>query len=103
MTIKEINKGLEIKKITGLKFGNSRAYAMGEKNEYALFHKDLGYLSFKSDNERRKVGVKFPYTPLGRRKALQSILDGGGFTDFEGVEWIWPIQEETKGTATLPR
>lgn len=103
MTIKEINKGLEIKKITGFKFGNRGAYIKGDKNEYALFHKDLGYLSFKSDNENLECGIKFPYTPLGRNKALQSILDGGGFVDFDGIEWIWPMQEEVKGTATLPR
>ena len=82
-------KDLEIKRITNLKFGTSKAYLKG--NGFALHHKDLGYLSFKSSNDGLKYGVKYPYSPQGGKKALQSILENGGFTNYDSVEWIQPM------------
>ncbi|WP_135552082.1 3-isopropylmalate dehydratase [Paenibacillus cymbidii] len=38
---------------------------------------DGSYVGFKGD--------KGPYIPVGGRKALQSILDAGGFTSFDGM------------------
>lgn len=88
MTTQEINQGLEVKKIDGLKFGNRLGYYM--PTGFAFYHKELGFLSFKSDNKRRN-NVSIPYLPQGGEKALQSILDSGGLVDYDGIEWIQAI------------
>lgn len=89
MTAQEINQGLEIKSVKGLKFGNEKAYC--KPTGFALYHKNLGFLSFKESNKGNPYQVPRPYNPLGGKKALKSILDYGGFTDYDDVEWIQPI------------
>lgn len=89
MTNTEITKGLEIVKLKELKFGNKLAYTI--PTGFALRHKELGFLSFEADNKDTKYGVKIPYIPVGGKKALQSILDGGGLTSYDGIEWLHPI------------
>lgn len=91
MQNKQITQGLEIVKLKGIKFGNSLAYVV--PTGFALRHKELGFLSFIVDNVNAKYGVKVPYIPTGGKKALASILEAGGLTDYEGVEWIQPIAE----------
>jgi hypothetical protein len=49
---------------------------------YALHHEELGYFAFEGD---------CPYRPVGGREALQSILDAGGFIDFDTSVWIREI------------
>jgi hypothetical protein len=74
---------LTITNINGLKFAGKDGYYMASKNTWA-FKTEKG---FYSDD-----GV-YPYVPAGGKKALQTILDGGGFTNYDGVKFIAPIQE----------
>ena len=46
------------------------------------FKTDKGYLSFD--------GI-IPYIPRGGKKALESILAQGGFTDYNNVIWLTPL------------
>lgn len=87
----DINKELEIVKLNKIKFGNSLAYAMPKG--YAFYHSELGYLSLKSSNQKYKYGVKIPYIPTGGIKALEEIIELGGFSNFDDIEWIHPIHE----------
>jgi len=89
MTIQEINKNLEIKSVKGLKFGNKLGHC--KPTGLALYHKDLGFLSFKEDNKEKPHQIPTPYSPRGGKKALKSILENGGFTNYDSVEWIQPI------------
>lgn len=99
MTIQEINQSLEVKSVKGLKFGNKKVYCMTKG--YGLYHKDLGFLAFKADNEGYPAPK--PYTPLGGKEALESILECGGFDNYDEIEWMHPIKISKKETATLPR
>lgn len=83
----EITKGLQIKKVNGLRFGNHLAY--NEARGYAFYHEDLGYMSFKKDNESKDA--KVPYIPLGGKRALEYILDTGGLIHYDDIEWLQPI------------
>ena len=38
-----------------------------------------------SDDNRYRVA---PYIPCGGKRALQAILNAGGFTSFEGMEYV---------------
>ena len=38
--------------------------------------------------DRDKYGILVPYIPCGGKRALQSILDAGGFCSFEGMEYV---------------
>ena len=71
---------LTIVNIKGMKFEDANGYYMTSKNTYA-FKTEKGYYS--------EDGV-FPYVPGGGKKALQMILDGGGFTSYEGIKFILP-------------
>ena len=53
---------------------------------YALFEEGKGYIAFS--HSRDKYGILTPYMPQGGKKALQSILDAGGFTSFENIEFV---------------
>lgn len=90
MTNTEITKGLQIIKLKGVKFGNKLAFTKFEKG-YALYHKELGFMAFKADNQNKPFGVAIPYTPSGGRKALQAILEAGGLIHYNDVEWLQPI------------
>lgn len=83
----DITKELEIKNINGLRFGNQKTCC--KTKGYAFYHKRLGYLAFKEDN--KESDIKVPYIPLGGKSALQSILESGGFTDYNNIEWLHPI------------
>lgn len=87
MRTQEINKGLEIKRVNGLKFGNKKIYCMAKG--YGLYHKDLGFLAFKEDNKGQPAPK--PYTPKGGKKALESILENEGLSSYENIEWIQPM------------
>lgn len=41
-----------------------------------------GYLSFNGET---------PYTPVGGKRALQSILDLGGFEGYDGITFVMPF------------
>ncbi len=73
---------LTIVNIKGMKFAGKDGYYMASKNAYA-FETEKG---FYSDD-----GV-YPYTPAGGKKALQVILDGGGFLNYDGVVFVQPME-----------
>jgi len=73
---------LTITNIKGLKFAGKDGYYMASKNTYAF----LTEKGFYSDD-----GI-YPYVPGGGKKALQQILDCGGFTDYDNVKFIQPME-----------
>lgn len=75
---------MQIKRINAVKFG-TRAVARVVSG-YTLYEEGKGYIAFSSD--RDDFGILVPYIPCGGRKALQSILDAGGFCSFEGMEYV---------------
>lgn len=52
----------------------------------ALYEEGKGYIAFSSD--RDEFGILAPYIPCGGKRALQSILDAGGFCSFDGMEYV---------------
>ena len=79
---------MQIIKLKDARFGSNRIYTV--VSGYAFFEEGKGYIAFSSD--RDKYGILTPYIPLGGRKALQSILDAGGFSSFEGMEYVNELQ-----------
>ena len=53
---------------------------------YAIYEEGKGYIAFSSD--RDEFGILAPYIPCGGKRALQSILDAGGFCSFDGMEYV---------------
>lgn len=45
-----------------------------------------GYVAYSSN--RDKYGILAPYIPCGGKRALQAILNAGGFISFEGMEYV---------------
>lgn len=86
MTNEMITKNLQIVSLKGIKFSSPSKQITVELKGYAFYNKDFGYLSFKSDNIGKLVNV--PYAPKGGKKALQEILNAGGFTSYDDIEWI---------------
>jgi hypothetical protein len=77
-TTDQINSELKIVKLSGQKFAiNKSSYTMPKG--FVLYHPVFGFLGFSD-------GIS-PYQPIGGKKALQSILEDGGFTSFEGMKW----------------
>ena len=60
-----------------------------DKKHYGFHVEGKGYIAFTAD--RDKLGVLTPYSPKGGKKALQSILDAGGFLNFDGMEYVTAI------------
>lgn len=52
---------------------------------YCLKHPEKGYFAFAGNTE--------PYIPCGGRKALVSILEQGGFLDFDNIIWLQPFTQ----------
>lgn len=73
---------MEIIKLNEVKFLIKGGYAFCRG--YALKSAE-GFIAFDCDN-----GI--PYMPKGGKKALQSILDVGGFTSFDGMCFVNPMQ-----------
>ena len=70
-----------------------------QKNNGTLLHKKvvarkMGCKSVEEYNRRmarREKNLKeilAPYIPCGGKRALQSILDAGGFCSFDGMEYV---------------
>ena len=53
---------------------------------WGLIQRIKGYIAFSSD--RDEFGILAPYIPCGGKRALQSILDAGGFCSFDGMEYV---------------
>ena len=80
-TIK-INNALEIVRLKGnLKFKHPLGYTL--PCGYCFKHPEKGFFAFAGETE--------PYMPCGGRKALLSIMQSGGFLDFDNAVWLQPL------------
>ena len=75
---------MQIKRLKDAKFGNK--LIARSVTGYALYEEGKGYIAFSS--ARDKYGILIPYIPAGGKKALQDILDDGGFISFSGMEYV---------------
>lgn len=75
---------MQIKRLKGAKFGNKLIARV--VTGWALYEEGKGYIAFSCD--RDKYGILIPYTPVGGKKALQAILNAGGFCSFDGMEYV---------------
>ena len=82
MTTTKIYEGLKLVKLKGQKFKGNMGYY--EPNNHCLYHPQLGYLAFK--------GSQVPYSPQGGRKLLKQMLEGRGFSSFDGMVWLQPMK-----------
>ena len=73
-----------IKRLKEAAFGNEKIWKV--VTGWALYEEGKGYVAFSGD--RDKFGILIPYIPVGGKRALQSILDAGGFVSFEGMEYV---------------
>lgn len=73
-----------IKRLKNAKFGGSNIWKV--VTGWALYEEGKGYVAFSAD--RDKFGILIPYIPVGGKRALQSILDAGGFVSFDGMEYV---------------
>lgn len=75
---------MTIKRLKNTKFGNAKIHCV--VTGWALYEEGKGYVAFS--NERDQYGILTPYIPRGGKKALQAILDAGGFCSFDGMEYV---------------
>ena len=75
---------MQIKRLKDAKFGNKLIARV--VTGWALYEEGKGYVAFSGD--RDKYGILTPYIPVGGNKALQAILDAGGFVSFSGMEYV---------------
>lgn len=73
-----------IKRLKEAAFGNEKICRV--VTGWALYEEGKGYVAFSGD--RDKFGILIPYIPVGGKRALQSILDAGGFVSFDGMEYV---------------
>lgn len=79
-----LNSGLQIVDVSGKKFMiNSTTGYIVSNRKFAFYIHGLGYLKFKNEKEI--------YMPLGGKKALQSIINMGGFLHYEDMDFVNPI------------
>ena len=78
-----INNALKIDKLTeNVKFLSKDKKGYYLPAGYCFWHPQKGYLAF--------AGAETPYIPAGGEKALKSIMEGGGFIDFDTAVWLKP-------------
>ena len=75
---------MEIKRLKNTKFGTNKIARV--VTGWALYEAGKGWIAFS--NARDQFGILVPYIPCGGKKALQSILDAGGFVSFDGMEYV---------------
>lgn len=73
-----------IKRLKEAAFGNEKIWRV--VTGWALYEEGKGYVAFSGDKD--KFGILIPYIPVGGKRALQSILDAGGFVSFDGMEYV---------------
>lgn len=77
-----INSSLSIVRLNGnVKFKAPLGYYA--PYGYCFKHPVNGYLAFS--------GEEVPYIPCGGKKALTSIMESGGFLDFNTAVWLQPM------------
>nr|DAW00049.1 MAG TPA: hypothetical protein [Caudoviricetes sp.] len=75
---------MQIKRLRNTHFGTKKISRV--VTGWALYEPGKGWVAFSAD--RDEFGILIPYIPCGGKKALQSILDAGGFCSFEGMEYV---------------
>ena len=75
---------MTIKRLKDARFGNEKVQRV--VTGWALYEEGKGFVAFSC--HRDKFGILIPYIPRGGKKALQSILDAGGFVSFDGMEFV---------------
>lgn len=75
---------MKIKRLKNVKFGTNKLHVV--VTGWALYEEGKGYIAFSCD--RDNYGILVPYIPCGGKRALQSILDAGGFCSFESMEYV---------------
>lgn len=68
-------------------FGTNKLYV--KFTGWCLYEENKGYAAFTCHTD--KYGILTPYSPVGGKKALQTILDQGGFTSLEGITFVNPF------------
>ncbi len=84
-TTKQLNARLQIVRLDGLQFKAPLGVAIA--HGWGLYIEGMGYLKFKHDN-----ASFVPYAPIGGRKALERIINGGGLLNYNGIEFINPVK-----------
>lgn len=75
---------MQIKRLRNTHFGTKKISRV--VTGWALYEPGKGWVAFSAD--RDGFGILVPYIPCGGKRALQSILDAGGFCSFEGMEYV---------------
>lgn len=75
---------MKIIRLKNVKFGTKKISRV--VTGWALYEEGKGYIAFSCDKDQ--YGILVPYIPCGGKRALQSILDAGGFCSFEGMEYV---------------
>ena len=92
-----LNSSLEKCHLDGLSFrsnsGKIRTYG---RNDWAFFITGLGWVSMPDDDG-------LPYTPIGGRKALGEIKSAGGFLNYDGFQFVWPVDPTKPISPTIGR
>ena len=66
---------MQIKRLRNTHFGTKKISRV--VTGWALYEPGKGWVAFSAD--RDEFGILIPYIPCGGKRALQSILDAGGF------------------------
>ena len=75
---------MQIKRLKEAKFGSNKISRV--VTGWALYEEGKGWVAFSC--HRDQYGVLIPYIPSGGKKALQAILNAGGFVSFDGMEYV---------------
>lgn len=76
-----------IKRLKDVRFAKETGALSCIVTGWALYEEGKGYIAF---SHNRRFGLLLPYMPCGGRKALQAILDAGGFLSMDGMEYVQP-------------
>lgn len=87
----KLNSKLEIKIAKNLKFASGNDYVLF--SGHALFIAGYGYLRFAVSSNKQDNEFKTPYSPMGGRKALKSIISAGGLLTYDGMEFVNPSKQ----------
>nr|DAL02842.1 MAG TPA: DNA mismatch repair protein [Caudoviricetes sp.] len=80
----EMNARLQLVRLDDFEFDTPKGRA--SVRGWGLLIPEMGFVKFKIDDDG------LPYTPCGGKKALQSIIDAGGFVDYNDLEFVKPVQ-----------
>lgn len=81
-----LNNRLQIVRLDDIKFPTPNGYA--QQRGWGFYIAGKGFIKFKADQSF------VPYAPCGGKSALQSIIDDGGFLEYDSLEFILPDWEE---------